>query len=183
MYGKVFVEIMGSDNLSSIGDEFQIANFKVEYSRNVTALGQRTRTIKVDRQNTRQYVATNTNKGDAKWNADCIFASDNNMEYGFGLLMNPQDGSTDQGKFMQTVGYGSGTGRPEQHLANRAANYWENSRRVISMPLMSTGLCGDIVAGEISPRNNLTLDGTTGHPISISHNWRDDITIVTILEV
>ena len=183
MYGKVFVEIMGSNRLFSIGDEFQIANFKVEYSRNVTALGQRTRTIKVDRQNTRQYVATNTNKCDAKWNADCIFASDNNMEYGFGLLMNPQDGSTDQGKFMQTVGYGSGTGRPEQHLANRAANYWENSRRVISMPLMSTGLCGDIVAGEISPRNNLKLDGTTGHPISISHNWRDDITIVTILEV
>lgn len=183
MYGKVFVEIMGSDSLFSIGDEFQIANFKVEYSRNVTALGQRTRTLQVNRSNTRKYVGVNIIKGDSLWNADCIFASDNDMEYGYGLLMNPADGSVDAGKFMTTVTYGASSQRPEQHLANRAAAYWSGSKRKMTAPLLSNGMCDNTVARDISPRMKLTLDGTTAFPVSISQDWWNDVTTISIIEL
>ena len=108
---------------------------------------------------------------------------DNNMEYGYGLIMNPADGSTDAGKFVYNVMYGTSPQFPEQHLASRAAGFWANSRRLISAPLLSNGLCGDLAAGNISPRHKITVDGTTCHPIAISHEWRDDITRLTLLQM
>ena len=184
MYGKVFVDFCGCDQMSGISDNFQIANFKIEYSRDSASLiGDRSRTISKDRKTSQKYTATNLNKCDSKWNADCIFASDNNMEYGYGLIMNPADGSTDAGKFVYNVMYGTSPQFPEQHLASRAAGFWANSRRMISAQLLSNGLCGDVAAGNISPRHKLTIDGTTCHPIAISHEWRDDITRLTLLQM
>ena len=184
MYGKIFVDFLGCDSIMGISDDFQIANFKIEYSRDSASLiGQRTRTIEKDRVSTQKYFSTNLNKCDEKWNADCIFASDNNMDYGFGLLMNPADGSTDAGMFMYQAQYGSAHYFPEQYLASRVSSFWANSRRLVSAPLLSNGLCGDVAAGNISPRHKLTIDGTTCHPIAISHDWHDDITTVKLLQM
>jgi len=184
IYGKVFVDFCGCDSSVGISDNFQIADFKIEYSRDSASLiGQRTRTIEKDRVSTQKYFATNLNKCDEKWNADCIFASDNNMEYGYGLIMNPSDGSTDAGKFMYQAQYGSAHYFPEQYLASRVSSFWANSRRLVSAPLLSNGLCGDVAAGNISPRHKLTIDGTTCHPIAISHDWHEDITTVKLLQI
>ena len=184
MYGKLFVDFCGCDNIVGISDDFQIADFKVEYSRDSAALiGERSRSIQKDRKNTQKYFATNLNKCDEKWTSDCIFASDNNMEYGYGLIMNPDDGSTDAGKFMYDFLYGSSRHFPEQHLASRVSSFWANSRRMISAPLLSNGLCEDVAAIDISPRHKITIDGTTCHPVAISHDWCDDITTLKLLQI
>jgi hypothetical protein len=35
----------------------------------------------------------------------------------------------------------------------------------------------------VTPKSKVTLDGPTSYPISISHEWRDDITTITLLEL
>ena len=140
----------------------------------------RSRAIKENRVTTREYTAENSARTIDVWNADCIFASDNNMEYGYGLLMNAD------GTFMASAPYAAGTSgqRPEQHLANRVAAYWNLSRRRIKTELQSQITINNVaILNAITPGVLLSLDGTTGHPIAISHDWHDDVTKVTMLEV
>ena len=106
------------------------------------------------------------------WDADVIYASDNtNMAFGYGLLID-----TD-GKQVKKVQYGENEEIPEQNLANRVAAYWGTSKRKITAELNTA------VIPAITPRNTLTLDGTTCHPISISHDWWNDKTTLTLLEI
>lgn len=182
MFGKVFVEFLGSptDEHTLIAQNFQIANFKLEYSRDsATIIGERTRTLVKDRQSSRDYTATNVNPCEDEWNADCIFASDNNMEYGYGLLMNPG------GSFMSKAQYAgvADSQYPEQHLANRVASYWDGSKRRIDAELQSQATAEGTTIGAISPRHKVTIGGiTAGVPVAISHDWRDDVTMLTVIE-
>ena len=180
MQGKVFVEFLGANDAdyTGIGQTFQIANFKLEYSRDAAQiLGMRSRVLAVDRKSSRDYKATNSNKFKDEWSTDCIFASDNNMEYGYGLLMN-SDGS-----FMTAAPYGNTTQQPEQHLANRVASYWSNIKHKIYSELQSQALASGTAIRDISPRNKVTIGGITGAPVAISHDWRDDVTTLTVIEL
>ena len=190
VYGFVFVDIFGftvsqADVESGIVDSFQIGNFSIGFSRdsidiptnvNVT----RPRYLIEERETTHEYVAENQNQTHEEWNADCIFASDNNMEYGYGLLMN-SDGS-----FMATAPYAAGNEHPEQHLANRVANYWARSRRRIGgdfrADVHTNGNSGPIFSN-ITPQYKLTINGTTCHPVAISRDWRDDVVRLSLLEM
>ena len=119
----------------------------------------------------KEYTSDNQNSTGVEWNADCIFASDNNMTYGYGLIMNAN------GTFMETVGYGGTSEHPEQHLANRVTAYWTQSRRSLKVDLRANAV------PEITPVKKVTLDGTTGQPVAISNDWRNDTTTVTIMEL
>ena len=184
MYGKIFVDFYGCDGVIGIADKFEIANFKLEYSRDAAViLGERARTVQKDRKSSREYVATNSNKGDGDWNADCIFASDNNMEYGYGLLMNPMVAGAGGG-FMEKVRYNNGMSEDyaEQHLANRVATYCQASKRLITAPLRSNEAMNGVAVRDINPRHLVTLDSTTAHPIAISHDYYNDVTTITLLQ-
>ena len=158
---------------------FQIGNFSIEFSRDTidipTSLNvKRPREIKEERITTKEYTATNTNQAHEEWNADCIFASDSNMEYGYGLLMNAD------GTFMATAQYGKSSSNqqhPEQHLADRVANYWAVSRRRLG------GNFRVNTVPEITPKYKVTIDGTTCHPVAISRDWRDDVLMLSLLEM
>jgi hypothetical protein len=101
-----------------------------------------------------------------------IYASDNNMEYGYGLIINPSDGS-----FVETVGYGNQQEHPEQHLANRVAAFWQSSKRQVVTELRTEAI------PDVTPRHRLTLETAWKFdPIAISHNWRDDVTTLTLLQ-
>ena len=179
MYGKVFVEFLGSnrDEISKLLQAFQIGNFKLEYSRDETILGVRARMVVKERKNSRDYKTTNSNKFKDEWSTNCIFASDNYMEYGYGLLMN-SDGS-----FMTTAPYGNSSEQPEQHLANRVASYWSVSRHKIESELQSQASASGTAIRDISPRHKVTIGGITGAPVAISHDWRDDVTTLTVIEL
>jgi hypothetical protein len=110
-----------------------------------------------ERETSQKYMATNNNQTHEEWNADCIFASDNNMKYGYGLLIN-----TD-GTFMKKAQYNGAPNAeyPEQHLANRVASYWSVSRRRMGVELRAnTRTTNGILMSSITPRHLLTIDGT-----------------------
>jgi hypothetical protein len=55
--------------------------------------------------------------------------------------------------------------------------FWQTSHRRIASELRTN------VVGAITPLNIIEQDGTTGYPIAISHDWWNDVTMLTILEV
>lgn len=183
--GYIFIDILGMNYEYTLqAAHFEVANLKVEYSREETIIPSninttsKARVMAKDRVSTFEYKATNNNGTGEEWNADCIFASDNNMEYGYGLIVN-----TD-GTYMDKVRYGhdlSGDDQdteehPEQHLADRVAAFWATSKRQVTTELRTDAIPA------ITPIHKVTLDSTTFYPTAISRDWRDDVTILTLLE-
>jgi len=172
--GHLYVDFMGAvdEDWTRINPgTFQIADFSVNYSRDkiiTTSAG--TRKMTRDRNEQKEYSAKNGKKYDSNWNADCIFASDNDMEYGYGLLMDAD------GNYLEKAPYNSTEQIPEQHLANRVAAYWDSSRRVYRIETQTQTFA-------ISPLQLVTLNNTKCHPVSISHNWRDDVTQLMLMEM
>jgi hypothetical protein len=106
-----------------------------------------------------------------EWNYDCIYATENKCKFGYGQIFNPD------GTLFDSVSYGNEVARPEQKLADRVTTFWQTSRRRIASELRTN------VVGVITPLNIIEQDGTTGYPIAISHDWWNDVTMLTILEV
>ena len=180
LYGYLFIDFMGTEDRADVRlpEQFELANFKVEYSRDeeIIASGGLSRKITKDRVESQEYTATNTNSSKDEWNANCIFASDNNMEYGYGLLLDAN------GYIIQTVQYGGSEmnqQHPEQHLATRVANYWATAKRKIDGELLANKI------GDISPNTKVSINGEAGTfaPIAISRDWRDDITRLSLLQL
>ena len=188
LIGKMFVEFLGSDDLSEVSGErsFDIAGFSIEFVRSTTsteipenkttadkgAFGGARKYRVIERAGSREYVSKNVNKSRDEWNADCIYASDNDMEFGFGVLMEPTTG-IQMGK--QT--YGSTQQWPEQHLADRVTSYWASAKRKLGVELRTDQI------SEVTPRNTANVDDTNSYPIGISRDWRDDVTKITFLEL
>ena len=187
-YGYIFIDLLcGLDytNGNSFGN-FEIANFSIDYKRDTYAIPSsagevRPREMKTARVTSKEYTAVNTNESKDEWNANCIFASDNNMEYGYGLLL---DGS---GNIISTVNYDGNPEHPEQHLANRVANYWATAKRMIVAELQSqvsqtVDSTTTIEIGEVTPLYKVAIDSGLFIPASISRVWRDDIVKIALIE-
>jgi hypothetical protein len=123
-----------------------------------------------------RYIATNSNRTRDEYTSDNIFASDNMMKPGYGIVMNT-DGSP-----LTIFDYANGAARPEQHKADRIAAYWSSSKRSIECELLSNGSIGvDVTASSISPLSMVVIDGTTLYPYSIGHDyWNDVVKLVSI---
>lgn len=187
MTGLLFVEFLGSDDLDEVSGErsFDVSSFSVEFVRetswtlpteNGVKRGQATfggaRRVKViERAGVRDYVAKNQSKVRSGWNADCIYSADNDMEFGYGVIMNAD------GSWMGKQTYNGADAWPEQHLADRVASYWGASKRKIEVELRSN------TVSSVTPRNTVTFDSTTCWPISIGYDWRDDVMKLTLLEI
>lgn len=127
---------------------------------------------------------TNTGgKFSQEYNVDLIFASDviygptnyqRHMPAGAGYILDylyrPQ---------MTVAGMGSqGVGViPEKELARVIAKYGETTHRLVSVNLY-TDLVGDVVPTMMSSGLEVGM-----FPMAIGHNWRDDITTVTMIEL
>ena len=171
LHGRVFVEFLGSDDMPESSSEriFDLANFRVEfYGGN---LDQDIRGVQTKPCST-EYVDGNQQKISNEWNADLIYASQNNLAIGYGLVVNNSDWS-----FMETAQYGQNTyAHPEQRLATRVANYWASAKRKLRTDLRAN------VIPSITPQHKVTLDQTPSYPISISRDWWNDIVQLTLLE-
>jgi hypothetical protein len=169
MAGKLFVDFYGSSDMpvESSKRSFEIVGFSVAFNR-------RTYSFLFNKQegvSSQEYVSKNNNKTDNEFMTDCIYASGNNMLFGYGVVLEAD------GKWMGQLTYGSNQKWAEQHLADRVTNFWQTSRRRLAVELRSSALDG------ITPRHKVTIDGMTGYPIAISHEWRDDVTQLTILQL
>lgn len=172
--GHLYVDFLGSDDLIDYGDgkTFEIADFQVSFSRSTRPSSRRDQ---INRANWREYISSNGNNVRDESNIDCIYASDNDMEYGFGVLINPD------GSYFKGYNYG-GQGLltfPEQWIANRITSYWSTAKRRIQVDLRS-----DFASvSSTDPMTKNTIDNSTMYPIAISHDWRDDIINITMLEL
>ena len=175
--GYLFIDIYGTLNHGdkcriTTDGKFQLANLKVEYTRDklvVTSHGEYK--VTRDRNDNKEYTAENQNAANDKWNADCIFASDNDMEYGYGLMLKSN------GEYLKTAPYGGQQEIPEQHLANRVANYGATSKKQFTLALRSNAI------PEITPINKVSFESVSCQPVSISHDWRDDVTKLKMMEL
>ena len=170
LYGKIFIDIYGSDDFTynSTNETMDIADFNISFKRRspLVVFGYNT-----SRNDSCQYTASNQNNVRDEFNADCIYGSENNSKFGFGVVLD------NFYEYMRELTYGGTSMRPEQHLANRVVNYWASSKRRLEVELRTNAVA------DITPKSNTTIDGTTGYPIAISRDWRDDITKLTILEI
>lgn len=180
VYGNLFIDIfgLGYGGSSHSFDSFWIGNLTVKFTRDQTTIPAtsadvRPRTMEEELNTDFEYISKNNSAVNDEWNADCIYASDNNMEYGYGLILNPD------GTFCQTVPYNGTQKHPEQQLADRVTAYWQQSRRKVSVEMITSA--GNV--SQINPQKKVTLDGTTFYPIAISRDWRDDVTELTMLEL
>jgi hypothetical protein len=185
LVGKVFLDFLGSSDLDDIDGQksFEISDFEFVFSRNEfyttpsanggSVLGGLRSGYAVKRDDICEYKSANNNNNSRdEFNADCIYASDNDMSFGYGVLINADN------TYFNGYNYG-GLGLltyPEQHLANRVAAFWATSKRKMRPQLRLN------TVNMPRPNNKVSLDGTLGHPIAISHQWRDDILTLTILE-
>ena len=171
MFGYVFIDFLGSDDMPERDGErmFDIKDFKIQFERSNYY---NTLHIEVERNNGYTYTANAAGNERNDWDSDLIYASDNqNMAFGYGLLID-----TD-GKQLRKVHYGENEEIPEQNMANRVAAYWGTSKRKMTANMNTA------VIPAITPRKTLTLDGTVCHPISISHDWWNDVTTLTLLQL
>lgn len=173
--GKVFIDIYSTNDFDIDGwpdsQEIDITGFTLTYQRVVVqSIGGEM--VYGDMLSRREYTAKNGNMSRAEWNNDVIYASGKiDSDFGFGLVF-----KTDN-RPMSTASYASGDQEPEQHQANRVANYWASTRRMIRANLRSNEV------PLISPGMFLTIDGTRCYPLSISHEWRDDVINVSLIEI
>lgn len=180
--GRIFLDFLGSNDLDDIDGQksFDITDFALTYSlesnRAVSLPDSLTRS---NRKSSRKYISTNGNNVREEFNADCIYASDNNMNYGFGILMNA-DG-TNLGKL--TYNGGSTPEYAEQHLANRVSSYWATAKRRISTEVRYNATVQSFSMSSLTPQMMVTLDGTRLYPISFTHDWRDDVMKLTLLQM
>ena len=176
--GYLYIDFFGSNDMPEKDGQrsFEIADFQVTFtrteSRNVAVSGKRS-SEQIDRNNVRIYKAKNENKVRGDYNADCIYGSDNDMEFGYGVLIN-QDGS-----YMNGLTYGESTvpEYPEQHLANRVVEYWSTPKRKIECELKANAIA------TIDPGTLVTIDATLTHPIAICRDWYDDLVRFVLLEM
>jgi hypothetical protein len=89
---------------------------------------------------------------------------------------------------MATAPYaGNRKQHPEQHLADRVANYWRVSRRRLGVDFSADAKTEDTAAGtffsNITPQHMLRVNDTKMHPVAISRDWRNDIVRMSMLEM
>lgn len=178
-YGLLFVDLMGSDDFNPFppmpwtDHTFEIADFSVSVQRSTMYLDLTTgflgKWTQVELSDTRTYTSTNTNKNRDEWATDCIFASDNDMAFGYGVVLN-ENGLPMAGR------YDALSVHPEQTLADTVASFWNTAATKLELELRYEQV------GSITPQDIVQVAGVTGYVISIGHEWRDDIISVTALE-
>ena len=178
--GKLYIDFLGSDDIDENNGQrgFEIVDFLATYMRNsqyyqVTSnVHGNFASLMTDKEfvDIREYRSSNQNNVREEWNADCIYASDNQIKFGYGVLANANS------SYMTTANYGAGTERPEQHLANRVTSYWSSAKRKMELEVRS-----DMVT--VTPEYKPTIDLTRMYPIAISRDWHDDIISLTLLEM
>ena len=190
--GLIFIDFLGAerdfpidpDDIDSDATEtFDIADFSVCIEKFVFTHEQDGFADSDNNADYQEYESTNANNVRNEWNADCIYASDNSLPFGYGMLMNVD------GTFMQGIHNVLHRAElQEEWLAECVTLYWAQAKRKIETEMRSNITCslstgGTLAIGKTSPAHRVAIDATTFTPIAISHSWRDDVTKLVLLEI
>ena len=129
-----------------------------------------------------EFTATGGNFSQ-EYNVDLIFASDvvygptnyqRHMPAGLGYILNASEQPEATVAGMGTQGAGV---IPEKELARVIAKYGETTHRLVQVNLY-TDLVGNVVPTAFSTGLEVGM-----FPLAIGHNWRDDVTTLTLIEL
>lgn len=129
-----------------------------------------------------EFTATGGNFSQ-EYNVDLIFASDvvygpasyqRHMPAGLGYILNANEQPEATVAGMGTQGAGV---IPEKELARVIAKYGETTHRLVQANLY-TDLVGNVVPTAFSTGLEVGM-----FPLAIGHNWRDDVTTLTLIEL
>ena len=129
-----------------------------------------------------EFTATGGNFSQ-EYNVDLIFASDvvygptnyqRHMPAGLGYILNASEQPEATVAGMGTQGEGV---IPEKELARVIAKYGETTHRLVQVNLW-TDLVGNVVPTAMSSGLESNM-----FPLAIGHNWRDDVTTLTMIEL
>lgn len=129
-----------------------------------------------------EFTATG-GKFSQEYNVDLIFASDvvygptsyqRHMPAGLGYILNASEQPEATVAGMGTQGEGV---IPEKELARVIAKYGETTHRLVQVNLW-TDLVGNVVPTAMSSGLESNM-----FPLAIGHNWRDDVTTLTLIEL
>lgn len=135
----------------------------------------RGRLFHTDRKDSRTYTARNNSMVKEDWSGSCMFTTDNNSNYGPGLVVNA-DGTYFGGwDYSQ---HQAGSTKPEQHMVDRVAAYWSTSKRMITCDVRA-----DLLTMEPKPNQKITIDSTVCYPLSIGRDWRNDVITLKLIEI
>lgn len=193
MKGRLYVDLFGSDDIGrkqvgpviiDTGYDFDVVNFQITFERNsyYTRSSENGRwggwggardVVNIERVDTREYTADNGNRSRDEWNTDCILASDNDMAFGFGVVINADN------SYMTGFSYDGETDeRPEQHLADRVAAFWTRSHRKLSMEVYRNN-----ITQNYAPNTVYTFDGQNFMSTAIGYDWRNSIMTISIIDI
>lgn len=178
--GKMFIDFYGSQDVKSLSRTdpnyprvFEISEFTLNYEKaGVKTVQDSWRTGIKEPEESRSYVASNSNRSDEEWNYDGVYGTDNNMHFGKGILINPSGG------YLENVLYQNGSHRPEQHLANRVANYWSNRKRVVTLEKELPS-----VVAVYDHNNKFLFEGSTWQILGIGYDFWDSIAKWKLIEI
>jgi hypothetical protein len=121
------------------------------------------------------YTQNNSSAFPEARDIDTIFASDNGNAFGLGIII------TTSGTYADSIVYSykasGGMERPEDHLVRRMADYLSTTHVKTLADLRTDAVT-------VNPYTMVESAGAdTSYPLSISRNWRDDVTTVVMVEV
>jgi hypothetical protein len=121
------------------------------------------------------YTQNNSSAFPEARDIDTIFASDNGNAFGLGIII------TTSGTYADSIVYSykasGGMERPEEHLVRRMADYLSTTHVKTLADLRTDAVT-------VNPYTMVESAGAdTSYPLSISRNWRDDVTTVVMVEV
>ena len=122
-----------------------------------------------------QYDGHQTNVFPKEVGVDTIFATDNGNAAGYGIIMNEDGTYCSEVEFVEEGG--SYTDHVEQYVADRISWFGRKLRRKV------TGCFRSSEIPEITPLKRCGMDGSTYYPVSISRDWGEDETTLTIIEL
>lgn len=179
--GKIFIDFYGSDDVESLTHldpstyprYFEISEFTLNFEKaGVNTVQDSWRRKVKEPEESRTYIANNQNRNNEEWNYDGVFGSDNNMKFSKSLLIDPASG------YLQSATYANGSQRPEQHLANRVANYWSNRKRLV---YIEKQLPSNVAAYDHI--NKYLFDGSTFQILSVSYDLWESIAKWKLIEL
>lgn len=191
--GLLFVELLGSNSqvVTDISGQkcFDIKNFRVRFTKNNTVTKQGLSDSEpfpnsgywmiseIDDLPKPVYKAVNNNNLRENLSESVDLGSERQMNLGWGIVLNPVN------TYMSEIAYGGANAHPEQHLADRIVNLWSTSKRRIDCELLTHDGSAATVVASLTPQNKVSIDGSTMYPVAISHNWRDDVTSLKLIEI
>ena len=183
MCGYVFIDFLGSDDLNDDATKraFDLADFSLQFQR----IEDSWRYTDPDRHDAHEYTAKNTQVLKSEWSGSTIFATEDYSKFGPGVVTNPDYtyfkgwdyGNHEDANIVTPTIVLNHPAQPEQHLVNRIAQFWSQSRRKIECELQQQLL------PVITPVRMVVIDGTTLYPYSIGHDYWNDVVKILSIEV